>query len=668
MTMPTKTMSLSTSSSPSTSTTITSTHEDHHEQVSSHQLDSSLTNVINNNNDNNHNNNNINNNNNDSNIQTSMPVLISKSTSSTPLKTSTTNSTNDDERDTYHSDINSTYQDHELQQCVGKIEIIHPIDHSLRNDESKGNNVILTNNSKIENQIQHPGTDTTNMTKQDEVEVELKLENVVIENENDPMHQQPLSDNIYDKTDELDESIEIISIDPCTTTTTNIIASEINQVEYLEGSKNLLLNNNTDDAGKSVEHHSNCIIEINPNSKVISNNFQKDDEDVKSLSESTISSSPSIHKSSTFPIQNLTQLNENNDENEMRSKAICHTQEGDDRINSQTPLQHDTFLHFTGTDLNDDCCDDNDESLIISLKENDISPDESASSSSITKLKRYYEQLISDQKDAHNKQIDDILLQLSSIESTYSDEIATLQDKLAKKGVMCDALTTTLSEYKMLNGELERNCEACTMTCAGLEAKYNDVSAQLDEEKREVITLRQQYASLQKSFEQQKNDAVIYAQQEIQNQAETQFASAQKKFLQLKTDHQQNLKEKEILQEQLNSLNQQIENKERVHKSHIDQVQEELKGVLLELKSSRNENLKVKSMLNERMAQLQSSEKDLEEKLEVKVSECQTLTKEKHDLRRENAELQSLCEELMSIVEKGVDRPKASVRSPGQDS
>ena len=58
----------------------------------------------------------------------------------------------------------------------------------------------------------------------------------------------------------------------------------------------------------------------------------------------------------------------------------------------------------------------------------------------------------------------------------------------------------------------------------------------------------------------------------------------------------------------------------------------------------------------------------MEEKLEVKVSECQTLTKEKHDLRRENAELQSLCEELMSIVEKGVDRPKASVRSPGQDS
>ena len=83
--------------------------------------------------------------------------------------------------------------------------------------------------------------------------------------------------------------------------------------------------------------------------------------------------------------------------------------------------------------------------------------------------------------------------------------------------------------------------------------------------------------------------------------------------MQLKTNHQRNLREKDILQEQLKNLTQQLDSKERVHKSHISQVQEELNVLRLELSSSRIENQKVKSMLNERINQLEQNESDEEE-------------------------------------------------------
>ena len=115
---------------------------------------------------------------------------------------------------------------------------------------------------------------------------------------------------------------------------------------------------------------------------------------------------------------------------------------------------------------------------------------------------------------------------------------------------------------------------------------------------------------------------------------------------------------REILQEQLDSLTQQMENKERAHKSHIAQVQEEINVVRLELSSSKNENQKLKLMFNDRMSQVQQNEKELEQNLENKVKECQALVKDKHTLRRENTELQSLCEELMNMMEKGVHSAK----------
>lgn len=219
---------------------------------------------------------------------------------------------------------------------------------------------------------------------------------------------------------------------------------------------------------------------------------------------------------------------------------------------------------------------------------------------------------------------------------------------------MCDALTTSLSDYKQKNQALEQEMEQYTVTCTDLEYKLEDATLQLQDSRRELITIRQHYETLRKSSEHEKKEAISYAQQEIQSQAEAQFAAAQKKYIQLKTDHQQNLSEKDILQEQLKSLTQQLDSKERVHKSHISQVQEELNVLRLELSSARIENQKVKSMLNERMNQLERNELNLEEQLALKVKECQESTRQKHALKRENAELQSLCEELMSMVETGV--------------
>jgi chromosome segregation ATPase len=292
-------------------------------------------------------------------------------------------------------------------------------------------------------------------------------------------------------------------------------------------------------------------------------------------------------------------------------------------------------------------------SILNTTNDNDISYDESINSTSVQNLKQHYETLLSNQQTTHNQQIDDILLQLSSIESTYHDEISNLQKNLSKKEVMCDALTASLSDYKKRNFELTEEIDTYEVTCNELEYKFDKVSLQFQEARREATAYRQHYDTLRISSEQDKKDAILFAQHEIQSQAETQFAIAQKKYMQLKTNHKQSLQDKEILQEQLSTLQQQMDNKERVHKSHISQLQEELNVVRGELSSSRMENQKVKGMLNERMTQLESREKNLDDQLDTKVKECQELVREKRNLTQENAELQSLCEELMGIVESG---------------
>ena len=348
-------------------------------------------------------------------------------------------------------------------------------------------------------------------------------------------------------------------------------------------------------------------------------------------------------------------------------------------VEFQNVQQHDNFVDHNKTSTNhhnttentvrNNHTDDNESIIIIGngllntndllddTNDNDISYDESVSSVALANLKQHYDSLLSNQKLQHNQQIDEILEQLTSIESTYHAEITTLKSNLSRKEVMCDAITASLSDYKQRTQEFEVDLDQTSRTMYDLQCKLETITMQLQDSKRENIALR-------KSSQQAKEEAVSYAQQEVQSQAESQFAAAQKKYLQLKADHQHNLKEKEILQEQLNVFTQQMENKDRVHKSHISQVQEELNVVRLELSSSKVENQKVKSMLNERMSQLEQNEQLLEEQLSTKVKEYQTLIREKHDLKGENTELQSVCEELMAIVERGVGTSGSVVGGP----
>ena len=66
-------------------------------------------------------------------------------------------------------------------------------------------------------------------------------------------------------------------------------------------------------------------------------------------------------------------------------------------------------------------------SILNTTHDHDISYDKSINGTSFSNLKRHYKTVLANQQTTHNQHIDDILLQLSSIESTYHDEISTLQ-------------------------------------------------------------------------------------------------------------------------------------------------------------------------------------------------------------------------------------------------
>ena len=265
---------------------------------------------------------------------------------------------------------------------------------------------------------------------------------------------------------------------------------------------------------------------------------------------------------------------------------------------------------------------------------------DNAQNEKIDSIKAYYENKLLVQRKEQEEQIDEVLEHLNSIELTYAD-------KLSKKDIMTEALTNSLTSYQVKNEEIKQQ---------------NEISlTRLDEAKQEIEAGHERYQALKKQMEHEKMQAIREAQDQIRLAAERQFASAQKTYMKLQQDYRESCQEKDILSQKCQEMVQSVETLEAKERENDGEMSKQMSEVAYAkaamatvqaemLKMKQGYNGKIQSYIDrEKVAsgELQRAEKDCSE-ARVLVEDA---LKEKEAARKENLELQTLCEELMGIVE-----------------
>ena len=252
-------------------------------------------------------------------------------------------------------------------------------------------------------------------------------------------------------------------------------------------------------------------------------------------------------------------------------------------------------------------------------------------------------------------EIDEILQQLNSIELTYQQEIQVLTHEVAKKEIMNDALTHSLSESKQQKNRLEQLLKVKLQKTKESEEALGRIQVTNAQLQKQVTTTTQQLERMENQHLRDIEEATRKAQDEIRMAAEQQFAEAQKTYVQLKQEYHNTKTASDAYKKELDTT-------DRQHQGQMDKIMSELAESRAAMASAQADAMKLKQTYGEETQGLKDREHDLEQRLAVtegknKEAEIivQRIIEEKDGLKQENQELQSLCEELMAIIEAGTN-------------
>jgi len=276
--------------------------------------------------------------------------------------------------------------------------------------------------------------------------------------------------------------------------------------------------------------------------------------------------------------------------------------------------------------------------------------------SDLERQKLHYESTINKQKESHASEIGEVLNQLDSIEASYNNELTEERSKLSKKEVMTEALTSRLSEMQALTQSLRSQVE---------QYKANDDSIQqeLHVAQQSIQTFQSQQSHYEHLVQKEKENtllAVEEAEQQLQAEAEKQFAQANKLYVKLKNDYDGTLNSYEISEECNRKMKEELETNHGKHVTQISVLQQELDKLELSLQDTQSHLTYTNQQYEAQKAGWNEVEQGWNAKIEAYTKECAqahqlvgTVVREKEVLKEENKELQSLCEEMMGIVESG---------------
>lgn len=260
--------------------------------------------------------------------------------------------------------------------------------------------------------------------------------------------------------------------------------------------------------------------------------------------------------------------------------------------------------------------------------------------------------------DDHAAEIDELLAQLDLVEEEHSEKVLTLEKNVHEKETIIGVLGTQLSDAIRKNEGMNTELKSF---CTELEASQNQIHEARNNVSTLEVTIKEMTKENANNLEEERKKRLNACQKvksDMISAAEQQFEEANVHYIKLKKEYDSSRNRLATVETELQRTNAQTESlvKQRLadeaeKKAEIAQLKASLAAV--EASAAKSEQ-KHSSIVDK----IRTENSEIMAKLEEAKSNCAsahmslaTVVTEKQRLSRENAEINAVCEELMSMVE-----------------
>lgn len=269
-----------------------------------------------------------------------------------------------------------------------------------------------------------------------------------------------------------------------------------------------------------------------------------------------------------------------------------------------------------------------------------------------------YEAELNEVKNAQGREIEEIAAELDRLEAENAEKIGNLQAELNVKDEMVNALGKSLAEAMERKERLEKDFEARQEEMGTMRVELDEGSRAIRTLKEEIYTVRSDHKKAMAEEKLRRQEACEKAQQETIHEAEVQFSAANKQYLKLKTEYAESKKMAKQLETDLTKVkldSDKLEkNQEMMEKEYESKIRD-LKATLARVEA---DNARSAKQYTTEITDMRERERQLEKEFEksrvdrdAAHSSLSSIVAEKERLKKENKELNDVCEELMAMVE-----------------
>jgi len=260
----------------------------------------------------------------------------------------------------------------------------------------------------------------------------------------------------------------------------------------------------------------------------------------------------------------------------------------------------------------------------------------------------------SNNNEKRKSEIDELIEQLDQVESEYNAKLHPLQQSIHQKDAIISALGTQLADANDSNTHLQTNLQELQHQNQESLNTIHELQLRCDN------LLKQQESSTilhNADMERQKIqtlEAVELARQDIKKEAEDQFQKANGVYCRLKRDYE-NIREEcrteKKRRTEIQEENDKLKRSEAQAYLEVGKVKAELAVLLAQEAERAHAHSQKTQSLQEQIQQLQNQLASSQNECTAAHMSLANIVAEKERILVENKELNSVCEELMSIVE-----------------
>lgn len=259
-----------------------------------------------------------------------------------------------------------------------------------------------------------------------------------------------------------------------------------------------------------------------------------------------------------------------------------------------------------------------------------------------------------DLEERHNKALEEVLSQLDLVEKEHKIEVA---EKAALVNEQHDTVDDLMSQLKQAEARAAAADDIASKLSSELE-RTEGVFADLDELKRELYSFKDMHSRYVVEVEEQREKACEEAREEMIERAEVQFKQANELYVKLKKQYDAAKSKIEKLETEAKRFKEKHTSMSMNNEAREVELCAEVAKLRAEHAKIEADNAQKAKEYRAEMERLLQATKDFEIMRDDALKRSHSLQNtldsviaEKDKLKREYDEVQSVCEELMTMVE-----------------